>query len=392
MIFQTLDDKSECVGVYVDGKLYFDDIPDNLTVTWSSAGSTIDSNAQLMSLWSDGKTIEECCPEEHAEELRACQNKLKAYLKSFKIAKVNMHDHCIFDMIPHDFLLRFCEVKNKVTEHVYNTHTQPENYAHLESVHKLLRKIKYQKLNLSVKDCRNILTSTRDREKAKTLLSHYNNIDYNIFGTVTGRLTTNPHSFPILTLRKEMRQMIKPQNDLFVCLDYNGAEVRTLLDLSEEEQPQIDIHEWNSKHLFEQEIERDECKVRFFAWLYDPESDDVKNSVYDKEKVLDKWYADGYISTPYGRKIQVEKRKALNYLLQSTTSDRVLSKAVLIDRFLSDNNSKSFVSHIVHDEVVIDYNDSDRKLIHEIRDIFEDGYPSNLTAGKDYYNLKELKL
>ena len=96
MIFQTLDDKSECGGVYVDGKLYFDDIPDNLTVTWSSAGSTIDSNAQLMSLWSDGKTIEECCPEEHAEELRACQNKLKAYLKSFKIAKVNMHDHCIF--------------------------------------------------------------------------------------------------------------------------------------------------------------------------------------------------------------------------------------------------------------------------------------------------------
>ena len=27
MIFQTLDDKTECVGVYVDGKLHFDKIP-----------------------------------------------------------------------------------------------------------------------------------------------------------------------------------------------------------------------------------------------------------------------------------------------------------------------------------------------------------------------------
>ena len=186
--------------------------------------------------------------------------------------------------------------------------------------------------------------------------------------------------------------MLKPQNDLFVCLDYNGAEVRTLLDLSEEEQPLIDIHEWNAKHLFEQEIERDECKVRFFAWLYDPESEDVKNSVYDKQKVLDKWYKDGYIYTPYGRKIEVEKRKALNYLLQSTTSDRVLSKAVLIDNFLTENKSKSYISHIVHDEIVIDYCDEDRTLITDIKDIFEDGYPSNLTAGKDYYNLKELKI
>ena len=186
--------------------------------------------------------------------------------------------------------------------------------------------------------------------------------------------------------------MVKPQNDLFVCLDYNGAEVRTLLELNGEEQPLIDIHEWNSRHLFEQEIEREECKVRFFAWLYDPESEDVKNSVYDKEKVLDKWYKDGYINTPYGRKIPVVERKALNYLLQSTTSDRVLSKAVLIDNFLSENNSDSYISHIVHDEIVIDYHDKDRKLIPQIKEIFEDGYPCNLTAGKDYYNLKELNI
>jgi hypothetical protein len=392
MIFQTLDDKSECVGVYVDGQLHFDSIPSNLTTTWKYTGSLENKDVEFVGLWTNGLELEECCPEEHAAELKQCRNKLEAYLKSFKIAKVNMRDHCIFDMIPQDFLMRFCEVKNKVTEHVKENWERPSNYEHLADVSKLLHKIKYQNLNLSTQDCRHLLVSSRDRDKAKLLLSNYRQIDYNLFGTVTGRLTTRPDSFPILTLKKELRQMVKPQNDLFVCLDYNGAEVRTLLELNGEEQPLIDIHEWNSRHLFEQEIEREECKVRFFAWLYDPESEDVKNSVYDKEKVLDKWYKDGYINTPYGRKIPVVERKALNYLLQSTTSDRVLSKAVLIDNFLSENNSDSYISHIVHDEIVIDYHDKDRKLIPQIKEIFEDGYPCNLTAGKDYYNLKELNI
>ena len=50
------------------------------------------------------------------------------------------------------------------------------------------------------------------------------------------------------------------------------------------------------------------------------------------------------------------------------------------------------ISHIVHDEIVIDYSDQDRKMVFAIRDMFEDGYLANLRAGKDFYNLNELKL
>jgi|TARA_R110000744_G_scaffold2239_6_gene9013 hypothetical protein len=392
MIFQTLDDKSECVGVYVDGQLHFDNIPDNLTTTWRYSGSLAEKEIEFIGLWTNGLDLDACCPEEHAVELRQCQNKLQAYLKSFKIAKVNMKDHCVFDMIPQDFLMRFCEIKNKITKHVSENWEKPKHYDHLSDVSKLLHKIKYQNLNLSTQDCRHLLTSSRDRDKAMALISNYRQIEYNLFGTVTGRLTTSPGSFPILTLRKDLRQILKPQNDLFVCLDYNGAEVRTLLELCGEDQPNIDIHQWNSQHLFEQGIPREECKVRFFAWLYDPTSKDIKSNHYDRKKVLDNWYKDGYINTPYGRKIRVEERKALNYLLQSTTSDRVLSKAVKIDALLVEKNCQSYISHIVHDEIVLDYSDGDRKWIPQIKEIFEDGYLCNLTAGKDYYNLKELKV
>ena len=392
MFFQTLDDKSECVGVYTDGKLYFDDIPDTLTKTWKHSGSLVDRDIEYVGLFTPGASLNDSCPLELQPELEACQKKFRAYIKSFSIAKINMRDHCVFDLVPHDFLMRFCEIKNKITQHVYETYPKPDNYEHLSSVHKLLHKIKFQRLNLSAADCRQLLTSTRERQKLTTLMNHYRFIDYNLFGTVTGRLTTKQDSFPILTLKKELRQIIKPNNDLFVCLDYNGAEVRTLLELSEQPQPQGDIHAWNAKNLFEQEVTRDECKVRFFAWLYEPTSTDIKEKYYNREKILDKWYKEGYIHTPYKRKIEVEERKALNYLLQSTTSDRVLSKAVKVDEFLTENNCKSYISHIVHDEIVLDYCDDDRKYIKEIKEIFEDGYLANINGGKDYYNLKELKI
>ena len=36
---------------------------------------------------------------------------------------------------------------------------------------------------------------------------------YDIFGSATGRLTTKKKSIPVLTLKKEQRSLIKPQND-----------------------------------------------------------------------------------------------------------------------------------------------------------------------------------
>ena len=100
MIFQTLDDKSECVGIYTDGRLYFDDLPTNLTTTWKYSGSLYNKEVEYVGLYAGGADLCDCSPENLRDEIQACQNKLKAYLKSFEIAKVNMNDHCIYDLIP----------------------------------------------------------------------------------------------------------------------------------------------------------------------------------------------------------------------------------------------------------------------------------------------------
>lgn len=391
MIFQAIDDKTECIGVYVDGKLHFDNFPSNLTKTWKYTGSIKDENVEYAWLYSNGGSLADNCSEELKNDLARVQKKMAAFYKSFKIAKIDLNEHCIFDLVPHDFLLDFCEVKNRITEHVFENFEKPDNYDHLARVQKLIHKIKYQKLNLSMDNCRALFTSTSNRIKAKELLNNYRYIDYNLFGTVTGRLTTCRDSFPILTMKKELRQLVKPTNDLFVSLDYNGAEVRMLLELCGHEQPREDIHAWNIMNVFKDEtLSRDLAKIDFFAWLYNPESDAITSNIYDREKVLDKYYDNGYISTPYGRKIKVEKRKALNYLIQSATSDKVLDRAVCIDKMLE--GRKSFISHIVHDEIVIDYHDEDRSMIGSIKEMFEQDWLANITAGKDYYNLNELKI
>lgn len=395
MLFQTLDDKNECVGVYVDGKLHFDAIPTPLTKTWKFTGS-VDSHAvQYAWIYCNGRSMAEVCPDELRENWERCSKKLTAYKKAFAIAKLDLRQHCFFDLVPHDALLEFCDVKNKITEYVFENYERPANYEHLKNAAALLHKLKHQDLKLESKNCRSLFTNSTLHSGAKKILSGNRYINYNLFGTVTGRLATHPSSFPILTMKRELRSLIKPANDWFLSLDYNGAEVRTLLALSGQKQPNVDIHEWNVIHVFENAtMTREEAKTIFFSWLYNPDSDHIETNHYDRKKVLDKYYDGDYINTIFGRRIMVSPKKAFNYAIQSTTADLVIDRAIALDEYL--DGKKSFISHIVHDEVVIDLADEDRDLIPEMKNIFAknkmDEFMVNLKAGRDYYNLKTLSL
>lgn len=396
MIFQTLDDKSECVGVYVDGKLHFDGVPDDLTKTWKYTGSVQDEAIEYAWLYAGGKNLQEACPEHLKEELTEVQKTFKAYMMSLKIAKINLRQNCFFDLVPSDFLMEFCETRNKITQHVFDTYPRPENYDHLDKAYKLIHKIRYQKLNINIENCRHLMTSTSDREDVRMLVNkkpHY--VDYNLFGTVTGRLTTRRDSNPILTLKSKFRDLIKPTNDWLLSLDYNGAEVRTFLALSGHEQPQEDIHDWNMRHLYSgTPIDRDEAKVMFFSSFYNFNDMTLNGTVYNREKVINKFYQNGFVGTPMGRRIKVDERKAFNYIIQSTTADLTIDRAIALDKMLE--NTKSKVAFIVHDEIVLDLASEDRELIPELKATFQNTnlgkFMANVKAGKSFGNMKALKL
>jgi len=399
MYFQTLDDKTECVGVYKDGKLYFDNFPDDLKRTWRYSGSIVDQDIEYGWIYTQGKTLREACPPELEKELNSNIKKMEAFFKSFQIAKLDMNQHCIFDLIPEDSLASFCEIKNKITEYVFATCDKPENYNFLNEASKLLYSIRERKVNIDISDCKSMFTNTNNRIGLQKITNGSKNIDYNLFGTVTGRLSTYPRSFPILTMKKDFRRVIKPHNDWFLSLDYNGAEVRTVLSLLGHPQPDEDIHAWNIANVFNSTNhkslpERSDAKVMFFGWLYNPESKVIESELYDRDAIIEDFYCDGKVKTVFGREIEIDRRRALSYIIQSTTSDLVLDRAVEISKML--DGKKSFVSHLIHDEVVIDLADEDKVLVPEIKEIFSnnklDKFMVNISAGKNFYDLDELKL
>tara|TARA_R110000824_G_scaffold89143_2_gene218803 strand:- start:1733 stop:2923 length:1191 start_codon:yes stop_codon:yes gene_type:complete len=396
MLFQTLDNKEECVGIYCNNELHFDTIPDDLTHTWDySALLRARGNVEYAFLYAQ-KALGDVCPVHLAQEWETINGRLKAFLRAFTAAKIDFTENCFFDLVNERFLREYCEARNKITEYVFATHDKPENYDFLVDLTKVLHDIKHRKIQINPWALRDIVHEKRARDFTQKLSQVSLSCDYNIFGTKTGRLTTKKNSFPILTMDKKFRKVVIPTNDWFVSLDFNGAELRTFLALSDMEQPDLDVHEWNRQNVYRGNGTREEVKERFFAWLYNPKSQDrLPESAYDKGAVMEKYWYDNAVSNPYGRTIPADEHHAMSYLIQSTCSDVVLRQMIKLDRYLQDKGS--FVAFCVHDEVVLDMTNSEcSSLINVLVEHFSNTalgkFGVNVKYGKSYGDMREWKL
>jgi hypothetical protein len=397
LLIQTLDDKQHCVGIYHNGKLIYDCEEfnfDTVTATWNYNSAISQKGALVASLFAQGKTLDEVCPDFLEHRWRAISTRLRAFYKSFSTAKLNLDIHCFYDLVPQRFLLEYCEVKNKITEHVIKNYAMPANYDFMRSLAEFTYDIGQRKLNIDYSEIARDSHQLKVRNFLKKSRHIKPHIKYNMYGTKTGRMTTRKGYFPILTLDSSYRSILKPTNDYFVELDYNAAELRVLLGLSGKEQPTGDIHKWNMDNVYRGVGSRDEAKKRIFAWLYNPQSKDLLSSrYYDREGILNKYWNGHTIATPMNRTIQADKHHALNYLIQSTTSDIVLSRAFKIADKLKDKNS--FISFTLHDSIVIDCEDDDRKLIGDLLELFSQTpfgkFEVNLSAGRSYGKMRRIE-
>ena len=396
MLFQTLDNKEECIGIYYDGNLYFDrELPSGIGGTWSYATFLRDREVRYGYLQCGGKSLDDVCPSHLKEQWETARDKLKAFYRSFHEAKVDLNENCFYDLVPERFLLQFCDIKNKITKHVFENYERPRNYDFLAELSKVLCSIEEQKLNIDLSSLKKQMHEFKTRQACKRISTAAPYIKYDVFGTKTGRLTTRKNSFPILTLSREHRSVLKPKNDWFVEFDFNAAELRVLLALSDREQPQKDIHEWNAKNVYKGLVSRKEAKQRIFAWLYNPESKDhLSEQTYDRNSVVQKYFNGTQVSTFCDRVIPADKHHALNYIIQSTASDLFLDRMVEIHNFLKDK--KSFVSFCLHDSLVIDFVESEKHLIPEIKKIFSEtklgNFMVNVSAGKNFGKMERLKI
>lgn len=394
MLFQTLDNKNECAGIFVDGELCFDNLPSGLTKTWKYASYLEDQGVEYASLYCLGKDLAEVCPTQLKPKFEKITNELKAFLISFQESKISLDENCFFDLVPKRFLLEYCDIKNKITEHVFEVYPKPGNYDFLLALTKTLEDIKNRQLKIDIRFLDELRSDPRTRQLIKKLSKNNKKVCYNIAGTKTGRLTTTKSSFPILTLDKKYRGVIVPKNDWLVELDFNAAELRTFLALSQVKQPDEDIHEWNIKNVFCEDIDRATAKTKAFAWLYNSKARNEKlEKVYKREEIMNKFWDGDNVNTIFNRRIEASRHHALNYIIQSTSSDLFLRRLVAVSEKLKGLNS--FVSFSIHDSLVIDLDQSERRILPELIEIFQStdlgDFKANISAGKNFAEMRKIQ-
>lgn len=403
MIFQTLDDKSSCVGIYAGENLYFDEkqFPTELTSTWSPSSYLRDRDVEYASLYLEGANIFDLLPEYLKDDWGDINDKLKSFQRSLSIAKIDMNQNCFYDLVPNRFLIEYCEIKNKITSYVLQKMDKPKRYEFYKSLALMIEDISNRKVNIDRKRVKSLLGTSKWSNHAKRLLECSPYIHYNQFGTKTGRLTTKNNTFPILTLPSSFKNFIVPSNDVFVELDFNGAEVRVLLGLGGHKQPDLDVHTYHAEKFLGDRKLRERAKIDFFSWLYGSKDKNIQKLAncfeqdYNKELILNKFYQDRTVRTIYNKVIEdVSEHHALNYIIQSTSAELTLKQALKMDFLLRDRKVSSFVFGVVHDSVILDMKKEDVCLLPSLKYLMSStefgSFKINIKAGRNLLEMKQI--
>lgn len=395
MSFVALDDKSNCVGYYSDGDLHFEsEVPKDLARTWKYFSFLHNEDIEYAYLYCDGKSLDEVCPEELKPEWDKLCDRMKAYIRSFQTAKINLNELCFYDLVPEQFLKEFFNIKCRIIDHVFDTHSKPPDYDFRFKLQVLLEDIRSRE---PIIDRSVLLPRTADirvRNFINRLKVIQPVVSYDQFSSKTGRLTTAPATIPILTMDKSFRSIFKPKNDFFLELDYNAAELRVLLALNGLEQPDNDIHQWNMEQI--SASNREEAKRDFFAWLYGSSKVDgeVFEKLYSVRDLKEKYWDGETVTNHFGRKISSDEFHSVNYIVQSTAADLVLRQAIKVYDLLK--GSKSSISFLIHDSIIIDLVYEERDMLEKIVATFSNTtfgeFKTNVSIGKDLNIMKEVKL
>ena len=98
MYFQTLDDKTECVGIYHLGDLLFDfdNLPATASRTWKYVPWLKGSDIDYASLYLEGMAISDVVPEYLKEDWEDVSTKIGAFKRSLGLAHVDTSDDCFY--------------------------------------------------------------------------------------------------------------------------------------------------------------------------------------------------------------------------------------------------------------------------------------------------------
>jgi hypothetical protein len=395
MFFEVLDQKESCKGYYSQGRI-LEKLTGELGITWGMHASLWGRDDVIMSAAMESFTVDEVCPDSFQEVWSALTNQLFAYHKAFRESKIDMSEFCIWELIPERFLIDYFSLKTEIVKELYiNPNNEiPNCYDINKKIVSICDYISERELRINKKALYPFLAE----KKAKSLynlmiMGNRQFIHYEPFKTITNRLSIKTGSFPILNLKKEYRKILVPTNDYFVEFDFNAAEVRTLLSLCRQDQPSEDIYDWIGENILH-EKDRSKSKISTLSWMYNLDNkNDKLASFLSREEMLDKIFDGKKVVTPFGREIPSDQFHALNYTIQSTSSDNTLDRTYEIISFLKEKKAKTFVSFTMHDSLILDMTSDELSYMKELIRVFKDTklgvFPVNVSIGSNFGELKK---
>ena len=395
MLFELIDSKKICDSCFVDGKIIPLSEANDLSHTWDYSSLLNDKQYNLAKLYAGTKNIEDAVSNESRENYLIYKNKVRSYLKSFKTAQVSLDTNCFFDLVPPYFLRELFMVRSMMLNEIFEKYEKPDNYDFLYDLNTMIYEIAEREVKIDLTKLLQAanITAYKNVDKIKK------KVKYNMFGAITGRLSTEHDSFPILTLSKNLRGIVQPTNDFLLELDFNTFEPRILIALNGKEQPKEDLHDWNKDNIFIG-MSRDDSKKKFLAWLYDSKgvvklNDSQKkkaNAIYNKDQIKKKYYNGNLVKNYFGREIKADEDHSLNYIVQSTAADIFLRQAIKVNKLLE--GKKSFIKFLIHDSVVLDISKEDIGMLKDVFDTFSDTDLGKLMIkkkfGKNFLDMRKI--
>ena len=99
MLFQTLDDKKNCVAIYKEGSLGSSEITKDLTHTWTASAYLKGLPIEYAYLYCQ-QGLKDVCPEHLRTELEESLGLLRAFTISMSESKIDTNQHCFYDLVP----------------------------------------------------------------------------------------------------------------------------------------------------------------------------------------------------------------------------------------------------------------------------------------------------
>jgi hypothetical protein len=386
VIYSKFDNTPDSKCVYCEGRFYTVEQAHQLplTATWRPDG--IFEDVEYAQCYVRGITLEEAAPPHLKERYVEAKKKMVTLVKSLEKVGVKPGVASMYHLFPEHHIKKLAQAESDIVKYTISNYAKPNNYEAVLGMYDVVKDIRRRPLNI-------VKTENNKEEYAEVMLQKArrrfkNRIDYKINGGKTGRLGLYKESFPILTLKRELRNTLGNNNGQLVEFDYNGADIRVAWALAGYEQPDGDMYNFINKRLGGKYTDRDEAKLDTFATLYAKgnNTSDI-SELLRVEDVLEKHFTGTHVTTTGGNLIEVDKDRAYSNLVQGCQADNFMQAVVNIHAYLKENKTRSYIAWLIHDCVVIDH-DKDEDILDDIKEIFSNTplgkFRVNYSAGSHY--------